>query len=109
MIDLIFYFGNDIVFIRVRGYSVMFANSAQGSQWCPIDGLKLSKDGVIKEFPDLEFDADWHNEAVRRFKDKLLVLKNEKAIADYVIKDLRSFGYTPKFYQEQGFRKRRIE
>ena len=109
MIDLIFYFGNDIVFIRVRGNSVMFANSAQGAQWSPIDGLRLSKAGVVKEFPDLEFDADWHDVAIRRFKNKLTKLSNEKAVADYIINDLKNFGYVPKFYQEQGFRKRRIE
>ena len=87
----------------------MFANSAQGSQWCPIDGLKLSKDGVVKEFPDLEFDADWHDVAVKRFKDRIELLGKESAVAEYIINDLKKFGYTPKFYQEQGFRKRRIE
>ena len=87
----------------------MFANSSQGSLWCPIDGLKLSKDGVVKEFPDLEFDADWHDSAVKRFKDRIELLGKESAVAEYIIKDLRNFGYTPKFYQEAGFRKRRIE
>jgi hypothetical protein len=108
MIDLIFYFGTEIIFIRVRGNSVMFANSAQGSQWCPIDGLRLSKAGVIKEFPDLEYDADWHDTAIRIFKDKITLLGKESAVADYIIKDLKNFGYVPKFYQEAGFRKRAI-
>ena len=109
MIDLIFYFGTEIIFVRVRMSSIMFANSSQGNQWCPIDGLRLSEIGVKKEFPDLKNDSEWKSKAIQKFKDKVSDMETEKEIAEYIIADLKKFGYEPKFWQEAGYRKRRIE
>lgn len=109
MIDLIFYFGNEIVFIRVQGASITFSSSQFGDRGSTIDGLKLSKQGVVKEFPDLENDECWHSKAIERFKEKLKAMKGEKEIVAYLIADLKKFGYQPKFMQEAGFRKRKIE
>ena len=109
MIDLIFYFGTEIIFVRVRLGSIMFANSSQGNQWSPIDGLRLSEVGVKKEFPELRGEEDWRTKAIQKFKDRVADMKTEMEIAEYIIADLRKFGYQPKFIQEAGFRKRRIE
>ena len=105
MIDIIFYFGTDIIFVRVNGTNIGFANSSQGNCYAPIDGLKLSKNGVVKEFPDLEYDAEWHDKAIARFKERIKTMKNEESIAKYVVDDLKKFGYAPKFWQAAGFRK----
>ena len=105
MIDLIFYYGSEIIFVRIDNFDIKFSNSIYGAIWAPIDGLKLSKSGVIKEHPDLEFAADWKEQAIKRFKIKLHELGTEEEICKYIIEDLRKYGYVPKFKQKQGFRR----
>jgi len=108
MIDLIFYFGTDIIFIRVRNNSIMFANSSQGNQWCPIDGLRLSELGVKKEFPELQNEPNWKEKAIQKFKDKITDMKNETEICEYLIKDLKKYGYQPYIWKEAGHRGRKL-
>ena len=105
MIDLIFYLGTQIVFVRVRGATIMFASSLQGKVWSPIDGLKLSYEGVLKEFPELKDNGDWKAIAIQKFKDKISGLKDEDEVADYVITDLKKHGYIAKYKQKMGFRR----
>jgi len=109
MIGLIFYYGTDIVYIRIDGHRVTFSNSAMGAVESTIEGLKLSKSGVTKEFPDLKDREDWKEEAIRRFKEVIMVMHDEEAIAEYVIQDLKKYGYTPKWKQKSGFRKEKIK
>ena len=105
MIDLIFYFGSDIIFIRIRGSTIMFTNSAYGSLWAPIDGIKISQEGVHKEFPDLINNSEWKTIAIQRFKEKINNLKTEDDVAKYITEDLKKYGYVPKYKQVQGFRR----
>ena len=105
MIDLIFYFGSEVVFVRVQGTSVYMASGSNGNQMATIDGLQLSKSGVIKEYPDLNTHPNWKQEAIDRFKAKLRQLSSEQAIANYVIEDLKKHGYIPKYKQVAGFRR----
>jgi hypothetical protein len=105
MIEVIFYFGTDIVMVRINGHRVTFVNSTFGAVESPIEGLKLSKAGVIKEHPDLVDREDWKDEAIKRFKDKIIELDKEEAIAEYVINDLKNYGYVPKWKQKKGFRR----
>lgn len=109
MIELIFYFGTDIIMIRIIGHRVTFVNSTFGAIESTIDGLKLSKSGVIKEYPELKDREDWKEEAIRRFKNKIFELNEEEAIAEYIIMDLKKYGYIPKWKQKQGFRRTKIE
>jgi hypothetical protein len=108
MIEVIFFFGTEIVMVRIRGNHVTFVNSAFGSMEATLEGLKLSRSGVIKEFPDLKDNPNWNIEAIGRFKEKINDMNNEEKIADYVIEDLRKFGYIPKFKQKAGFRREAI-
>lgn len=105
MIEVIFYFGTEIAMVRIRGNRVTLCSSTQGNVEATIDGLKLSKPGVIKEFPDLKDKEDWKEQAIIRFKQKIKDFKNEEAVAEYLIEDLRKFGYIPKYKQIQGFRR----
>ena len=105
MIEVIFYFGTDIIMVRIRGHSVTFVNSVYGALEAPIDGINLNQAGVIKEHPDLIDRADWKEEAIKRFKDNCVALNTEENIAAYIIEDLKQHGYTPKFKQQQGFRR----
>ena len=109
MIEVLFYFGTEIIMVRIRGNHVTFVNSAMGAVESTIDGLKLSRAGVIKEFPDLKDSPDWNTEAIIRFKNKIKEMKTEEEIVDYIIEDLRKFGYIPKFKQKAGFRREVIK
>jgi DNA-binding MarR family transcriptional regulator len=104
MIGIIFQFGGEVIEIRISGYNILFKSSTYGSQYASIDNLYLSKEGVIKEYPDLKDNDLWREEAIKRFKDEIKKLANEKKIADYIIKDLSKHGYIPKYKQESGKR-----
>ena len=109
MLEVLFYFGKEIVLITINGKTVMFGNTSFGSRLATIDGLKLNYSGVIKEFPDLKDNPLWREEAIKRFKAHCESLPNEDAIANYVIEDLKKYGYQPKFKQRQGFRPEAIK
>lgn len=109
MIQVIFYFANEIVLVTIRGNHITFATSEYGAKEAPIDGLKLSKSGVENEFPDLKDNPEWKNIALERFKQKIKELPDEDAVANYIISDLRKYGYHPKYKQKQGFRREAIK
>ena len=109
MIEVILYFGQDIIMVRIQGHRVTFVNSSYGGVESTIEGLKLSKSGVIKEYPDLKDKEDWKEQAILRFKQKIKELNQEEAICEYIIMDLKKFGYVPKFKQKQGFRREKIK
>lgn len=109
MIDLIFYYKTECVFIRITGNNVGFANSLSGGHYGSIDNLKLNYSNVCREFPDLELRKDWREEAIRRWKEKIKELNDEEKIAEEIINDLRKHDYIPKFKQKAGFRKEPIK
>jgi len=108
MIEVIFYYGTEIVMVRVREGRVTFCSSSNGNYEADITGIRLSRGGVIKEFPDLKDSPVWKDEAIKRFKKRMEELSTEEAIAEYVIMDLKKFGYVPKWKQKQGFRRIKI-
>ena len=109
MIELMFKFGSELILVVVNGNNVSFGNTAYGGQMSTIDGLKLSKSGVIKEFPDLSDNNDWRIEAIKRFKEKIRSLEGEEKVCEYVISDLRKFGYVPFKKKKQGYRSEGIK
>ena len=109
MIDLIFYYGTEIVFVRINGIDIRFATSQSGNMFASIEGLKLSKNGVMKEYPDLIENDEWKQIAIDRFKNHVHLLKDEDKIASYIIEDLKKYGYVPKFKQRAGFRREVIK
>ena len=105
MIDLIFFYGTEVVFIRIKGSDVRFSTNAYKQWYGSIENLKLSYAGVCREFPDLELNENWRAEAIKRFKEKLKSFKSEEEIASYLISDLKEHGYIAKFKQKAGFRR----
>lgn len=103
MIGVVFQFVGDAVEVRVQGSNCFFRNS-NSPQFGDIDGIKLDKSGVIKEFPDLIDKEDWQKQARDRFKEKIKQMKTEEERVKYIISDLSKYGYIPKFMQKQGFR-----
>ena len=107
MIGIIFNFGADIVEVRIKDNNLFFRTS-QFQNFGDIDGIKLNKVGVLKEFPDLKDNEDWQSIARNRFKDKIKQMKTEREQADYVKNDLQKFGYTPMWEMVQGFRPKKL-
>ena len=107
MIGIVFNFGTDIVEVMIKDNTLFFRTS-QFQNFGDIDGIKLNKVGVLKEFPDLKDNEDWQSIARQRFKDKIKQMKTEREQADYVISDLQKYGYTPMWEQVQGFRPRKL-
>ena len=108
MIHIMFDFIGEKVLVEVNGDKVYFSHQEYGNVKSEIDGLTLNKDGVIKEFPDLKNNDDWRKIAIQRFKDKIKQFKNEDMRSEYIINDLKKYGYKPLFLQKQGFRPIRL-
>ena len=108
MIGLIFQLGPEIVEVRVDNNNIQFRNNDSNGMFTTIEGLKLNKVGVIKEFPDLKDNEDWQNIARERFKEKIKSMKTEMERANYIIDDLKKYGYEPKYRQRQGFRPEKL-
>ena len=107
MILLVMDRGGELVKIIIDGKALTFQTSDIG-QPVTLDKLHLSKDGCIKEFPDLKEDEDWRNKSIQRFKQKMERMKTEEEIADYLIKDLSPMGYLPVYKQKKGFRAEKL-
>lgn len=103
MIDIIFSFGTEHIFVRVQNCDCFF-RTQQSSVYATIDGLKLDRAGAIKEFPELKDDSDWKNKVINKFKEKMKQLTTEKERAEYLMSDLIKYGYKPLYIQKQGFR-----
>lgn len=109
MITLIFEYIGEKTLVHIDGKNVSFGNTAFGNQLVPIEGIRLDYNGVCREFPDLETRKDWREEAIKRFKDKINKMTNEKEISDYIIEDLKKFGYRPLSKQINGFRIQKLK
>ena len=109
MIELMFGFGNEKVLVIVNGNDIRFSQSNQGNQQATIDGLNIDYNGVIREHPDLELRKDWREEAIKRFKQKIASYPLEEQKAEYIIEDLRKFGYKPILWGGKGHRPKRIK
>lgn len=99
---------DEVVEVRVNDSDVYFRSSSYGAGFVPIEGLKLSKSGVVKEFPELEEDPFWQHKAIQKFKEKIHSMKSEDEKITYIIEDLRKFGYTPKIKQKAGWRPQKL-
>jgi len=103
MIGIVFEFATEHIEVRINGTEVLF-RTGQFMGFTTIDGLRLNRAGVIKEFPDLKDNSEWRKEAVKRFKENMEQMITEKDRAEYIIEDLRKFGYRPLYLQRSGFR-----
>lgn len=104
VVGIIFRFGNELIEVRSEGNSILFRVNQYGGAFVPIEGIKLSKNGVIKEHPDLKDNKFWKEEAIKRFKEHLKKMKTEKETTDYIIKELTKCGYVPLYMQKKGHR-----
>ena len=96
--------GNEVILVVIDGKDIRFGNTAFGSQLADISGMKLDYVGVVREFPDLETNPKWKEEAIERFKEHIRKLKTEDERCDYIIKELEECGYVAKQKRRNGFR-----
>jgi len=108
MIGIIFELANELTEVRVNGNEVLFKNNLFDG-FVPIDNLGISKEGVIKEFPDLEDKENWKEEAINRFKEKIKSMSSEIEAINYIREDLQKYGYKPIAIQREGFRVQKIK
>jgi len=106
MIKGTFQFGGEVQEVIIDGNNLMFAD-VQGTV-TTIEGLRLSKVGVIKEFPDLEGDKEWKEKAIERFKKHINKMEREEDKLNYTKEELIIHGYNPMFYQKAGFRPKKF-
>ena len=109
MITILFGFGSEKILVIVEGTNVSFCNTQFGAKKTSIDGLQLSHEGVIREFPDLEGNDEWKKITIERFKKKISNFNTESERANYIIEDLRKHGYIPERKQIGGFRPKKIQ
>jgi hypothetical protein len=108
MINIEFLFNSQIVVVRISGKELFFCNNPNGF-FAPIDKLKFSRQGVLKEFPDLKDNKEWRKIALDRFKDKINSMNSEIEITKYLVNDLVKFGYKPLRFTKQGSRTKNIK
>lgn len=108
MIGMLFKFGNEVVEVRVHDGNPYFRSSASGTQFVPLEGLRLNQRGVFKEHPDLIDDEDWAGKAISRLKEKLDGMDGDEDIIEYIRDELKKFGYVPFAMQKQGHRIKRL-
>ena len=94
--------------VVIRGNELLFFDVASGMM-TSVEGLRFSKGGSIKEFPDLKDDDDWKRKTIERLKQKMKEYKTEVAKMEYVKNELIKQGYEPLFYHRAGFRPRKFK
>ncbi|HDK27242.1 MAG TPA: hypothetical protein ENG48_09205 [Candidatus Atribacteria bacterium] len=108
MIKATFRLGGEVIEVIVRGTELLFYDiSSQLTS--VIEGLRLNKAGVIKEFPDLENNPEWKKIAIQRLKDYIKKLKTEMERIIYVKNELKQHGYEPLYLQRAGFRPQKFK
>jgi len=107
MIDVMFQKGSDLAWVRIQGNTLKFSKVKGGYLlWSNIDRLKFGVAGVLKEFPDLKGKENKEILEIgkERFKEHISKMKTEDEIRDYIMKDLSSHGYKPKYHMKKGHR-----
>jgi hypothetical protein len=108
MIHAQFKLAGDIFDIIVDGNNLMFQDIGTG-MITSVEGLRLSKAGVLKEHPDLKDDSDWKKIAIDRLKEHVKKYRTEMEKVHYVKDELNKFGYDALMYQQAGFRPKRFK
>ncbi len=98
-----FQFGNDMIECILDGNNLMFMDISTGMITTP-EGLRISKDGVTKQFPDLRNDDEWKKKAIERLKEHMKKFDTGEKKLSYIKGELVRYGYTPLFKQRAGWR-----
>lgn len=108
MINATFKIGGDMISVKVEGNNLFFFDIGTG-QIAPIEGLRFSKAGVLKEHPDLENNPDWRKIAIERLKEHMKKIRKEIDKIYYIKDELNKFGYEPINFAKKGFRPQKFK
>lgn len=108
MIKLTMQIGGDNIEVIINNDELLFFDISTGMT-TTVEGLRLSKSGCIKEFPDLEGNEDWRKETVNRFKKEMKKYNTEMQKMNYIKSELIKQGYTALYFQRAGFRPQKIK
>lgn len=103
MINSILEFAGKVIEVKVENGNLSFKSDNLGGYY-PIENIKLSKDGCIKEHPDLKDNPEWRTESIKRLKEHISKINDDNKIMDYVIFELCKIGYNFLSKQRSGFR-----
>jgi hypothetical protein len=103
MIKGTFRIGGENQEVIVKGNQLLFFDISSGTM-TTIEGLRLSKIGSLKEFPDLRDDDEWKKKTIERFKKNMLKYNKEDEKLNYIKDELIKQGYEPLFFQKAGHR-----
>lgn len=103
MILAVFKLGGEHIESVVDKGNLFFRDLSSGTM-TTIEGIKINKSGVLKEFPDLENNEEWKKIALERLKAHLKKLNTESKKIDYIRFELEKHGYEPLYKQRAGFR-----
>lgn len=107
-IKCVFKLGGDIIEVIYGNEGLIFYDVSSGVA-TTIEGLKLNRTGVIKEFPDLENDSEWRKKAIDRFKEKVKSFRTEEEVISYIQLELTKYGYQALYKQKAGHRVTKIK
>jgi hypothetical protein len=105
-ISATFKIASDIIISVINGNNLMFMDS--NNNIAVLEGLKLSYQGVLKEFPDLKDNDNWKSIALKRLKEKIKSFNTEMEKIIYIKNELTKFGYEPLYYQQHGWRAKKF-
>ena len=108
MIHAQFKLASEVVGIVIKKDDLLFQDVSTG-MITTLNGLKLSRAGVLIEYPDLKEEKDWRKIAIERLKKHMKSYKKETDQLDYIKLELIKFGYEPLFYQRAGFRPQKFK
>lgn len=108
MLKTTYRLGGDIIETIIKGNELLFYDT-HSQMTTSIEGLKLSKAGVIKEFPDLENNKNWKKLAIKRLKEYMNKMKTEMEKAIYIKEELKKHGYEPLYFQKAGWRPQKFK
>jgi hypothetical protein len=108
MIKGTFRLASELIDVVVKGNDIMFVD-VHTNTITSINGLKISYNGVIKEFPELEDNDNWKKIALERFKEHIKSFKLEREKLDYIKVELKNHGYEPLFIQQAGHRTKKFK
>jgi len=111
MMILTFRLANNYIRVKIDGHNVTFSNHYSNFiNFYPIESLKFSREGILKEHPDLkklEF-GQMKEIAIQRLKEHILNLGGEIEIKNYLVEELNPHGYHLQLIERSGFRPQRI-
>ena len=103
-----FKIGGEVIEVVVDKNQLLFYDTSS-QMTTTLEGLKLSKAGVLIEFPDLDGDKEWKIKAIKRLKEHIKKIEMEEDKLIYVKDELIKHGYIPLYKQRAGHRPRRFK